>query len=98
MAKLKAIIWVPEEDRDRWEARCLDQCQRKGYEVTSLIVGGEERWPIIFDAFKRGVIDVCVVPSRSQFATRVPRLEAVTEEIPRVPDQRRTGRVRRWRR
>lgn len=93
--RLSAIIWVPEEEQDRWQAVCLDHCEQHRYQVDSVVVGGEEKWPIIFDAFKRGVVDVCVVPSRSAVQDRLPRLEAVTEELPRIPAQRRTGRVRR---
>jgi hypothetical protein len=69
-----------------------------GYRVVSLVVGGEEKWLEIRRAATNGVADICVVPSKDLIRARLPRLEAVTEEIQRVPAQRRTGRVRRWER
>ena len=94
--QLRAIIWVPEEDRERWEAECLAHCERQGYEVMSLVVGGKEKWSDIWQILTGGTADVCVIHSRRQVPDRLPRLEAVTEGFPVVPAQRRTGRVRRW--
>ena len=95
--RLKAIIWVQDEDRDRLEAECVAHCERHGYQVDSVVVGGEEKWPGIWQALTSGAVDVCVVSSKDPVRDRLPRLEAVTEEMPRIPAQRRTGRVSRWR-
>lgn len=98
--RLRAVIFVrDDEERSRWEAACLEYCDRCGYEVVSLVVGD---WSAVHQMFAANEADIVVVASKDQLAPdRTPRIESVTEELPKVEDgprHRRTGRVQRWRR
>lgn len=96
--QLRAIVYGPVEDQDRWEPSCVMFCERRGYEVVALVVGGLEKWPAILEALAAGVGDLVVVDSSTHLdPRRLPRIESVTQELPRTPARRRTGRVSRWR-
>lgn len=96
---LRAIIYVPTVDRQRWEAACFAYCQRHGHEVVALIVDGPGTWDQVFVMFNAGEADIVVVGSSTHPpADRLPRIESVTEELPRsddAPRQRRTRIIRR---
>jgi hypothetical protein len=98
--QLRAIIYVPDdEDRDRWEARCLEYCDRRRYRVVALVVGGPERWDDAMDMMYAREADVLVVASKMHLPPdRTPRVEAVTDEFSRIedgPSHRRTRVIRR---
>jgi hypothetical protein len=96
---LRAIIYVPTVDRERWAAACFAYCQRHGHEVVALVVDGPGRWDQVFTMFAAGEADIVVVGSSDHPpADRLPRIESVTEELPRFgsdPGQRRTRVIRR---
>jgi hypothetical protein len=93
--RLRAIIFVPDEERDRWEARCLEYCDRRGYEVVALVVGAPDRWNDAMDMMYAHEADVVVVASKDHLPPdRTPRVESSTEELPRTrPGTRRPGRI-----
>lgn len=97
--KARAIIYVPNDvDRDRWEAVCLKYCDRRGYEVVSLVVGGPERWVHITQMLQAYEAEVVVVASQDHLPpNRTPRIESVTEELrlDAGPPSRRTRIIRR---
>lgn len=90
-------MYGPVEDQDRWEPACAAYCERRGYEVVWLVVGGPEKWPAVRAALMAGVADVAVVPDMTHLpADRTPRVESIQDELPQTPARRRTGRVQRW--
>lgn len=98
MGKLRAIIYVPVDDRERWEAACLAYCQRHEYEVVSLMLAGPGKWDSAIAMCYADEADVIVVASNEHLdPARTPRIESTTGEI-RLdpgPTYRRTRVIRR---
>lgn len=94
--RLRAIIYVPDdEDRGRWEDACLKYCDRRGYEVVALVVGGPDRWNDAMDMMYAHEADVVVVASKDHLPPdRTPRVEVINDEQVRTrPGTRRPGRI-----
>lgn len=81
---LRAIIYVPSEDSERWQARCIEHCDRKGYAAVSLVIDAtREQWRAVCLMLMAGEADVLVVGRRDHLAAdRLPRIEYADEARP----------------
>lgn len=78
MEQERAIIFVPVDGRQRWEAECLRHCDLHGYKVVALVVGGLERWGDLMAMTRAGEAEVVVVARAEHLPVmRVPRTEVV---------------------
>jgi hypothetical protein len=94
MQQIRAIIYVPADERERWEAVCLDYCQRHGYRVVALMLAGPGKWDSALAMCGAGEADIIVVASNTHLdPNRMPRIESVTEEVPRFTDPPRRTRI-----
>ncbi len=80
----KAVIWLADDPEwERYAARCVDYCDRVGYEVVAVISGhAGGSWDDVTGVVIRdGRAGVCVVASRDQLPRdRTPRIEVVADE------------------
>jgi len=94
--RLRAIIYVPnDEDQRKWDTACLAYCARRGYQVVARVVDGPGQWDQVFAMFKSGEAEVVVVARSLHLPSdRLPRIESVTEDLPRIEDAPRHRRTR----
>jgi hypothetical protein len=61
-ARLRAVLWVPHRDRDRWERACHRDCQQHNERVVAVIQddGTGKRWADAYAMLDRGEADVIV--------------------------------------
>lgn len=79
---MRAIIWVPSgNDAERWKRVCVDYCERRGYDIVSVIYvqsDGLAEWRQL--AAMADEYEVLVVGRQDHLpAQRSPRVEVVAD-------------------
>jgi len=79
----RTIIYVPDTaDTDRWYRLALDYCERRRYEVVSVVTERSDGgcWADVVEMLRVGEAEVVVVGRRDHLpAQRRPRVEVIAE-------------------
>lgn len=77
---LRAVIMCPPS----WMSSCFAYCRRRGYVVVD-VINDMNAWADVLTITRTKEAEVVVISSHDHVdPNRVPRLESITEEIPRL--------------